>query len=499
MAGIVEFGSFRLDVRRRTLVREGQVVALSPRSLDILCCLAAAEHHQIGKRELMETIWPHTEVDENHLHVLMSNLRKSLGPSGRECLVTVPGHGYRLVVSGSFAAISPSVREQPVLTISPLRNLAADARLEPTCFGFMEDLATDLSRTRWISTVLMESPPPKPRHALAAGASYHLTGSLRRIGQAIRLSLRLVAETSRALLWSDRRDLATGADVSEWDQITATISCAIEVAILDVEQRRLMIDGREGSDVCGLFARAARHFTAATFDDNERAKSLLDRAIRLDPSFSPAHQWLAYTQIQYGNHYGTCPVQQACDLGEPAALKAVDTDRMDAGSYASLGFVAQTRGDVGRGLTLAELALSLNPNEADALRLKGACQIALGRHDEGARTLRFSTRIRPRDAQNWRAFEHMASSAHIRGDYEAAVGLAYEAHRLNQNQTRSHPWLISALAHAGRIDEARQVISNARLTKLPRLFDRPIYLPLYHSDTDHARLLEGVKLAGWHI
>ena len=99
----------------------------------------------MGKRELIDAIWPHVDVDENHLHVLMSTLRKALGPSGRECLATVPGYGYRLIVTFSAAGTGHSIRGEPTVAILPLRNLTSEAPLGAVCVALAEDLAANLA------------------------------------------------------------------------------------------------------------------------------------------------------------------------------------------------------------------------------------------------------------------------------------------------------------------------------------------------------------------
>jgi hypothetical protein len=102
------------------------------------------------------------------------------------------------------------------------------------------------------------------------------------------------------------------------------------------------------------------------------------RSIVLDPDFSKAYQWLVYVYVQDGIHYRTSPIEEARGVAEELAMKATELDPNDGGAYAALGFVAQMSNDLPAGLANAERALSLNPNDGDVLRLKGACQLGLG-------------------------------------------------------------------------------------------------------------------------
>ena len=95
----VRFGRFRLDMDQRQLTRDGAVVPLGGRALDVLCALVAAKGDIVSKDELMAQVWPGLVVEENNIQVHISALRKALdeGTSGQSHLVTVTGRGYRFV------------------------------------------------------------------------------------------------------------------------------------------------------------------------------------------------------------------------------------------------------------------------------------------------------------------------------------------------------------------------------------------------------------------
>ena len=95
----IEFGPFRLDPARRVLWREGEVVPLTPKALDVLAALCEQPGAVVTKDELMRRVWPDTFVEEANLTVHVSALRKALGtqPDGRPWIETVPRRGYRYV------------------------------------------------------------------------------------------------------------------------------------------------------------------------------------------------------------------------------------------------------------------------------------------------------------------------------------------------------------------------------------------------------------------
>ena len=172
---------------------------------------------------------------------------------------------------------------------------------------------------------------------------------------------------------------------------------------------------------------------------------------------------MVYVCVQDGIHYRTSPIEKARECAEALAMRALALDPNDAGAHAALGFVAQMGNDLPAALAKAEEALSLNPNDGDALRLKGACQLGLGFGAEGAETLRFSVRLRPNDPLNWRAPHHLCWYSYVIEDYAGAIEAGRAALQANSSQCLTQAWLASSLGQLGRIEEARNVI--ARLSK----------------------------------
>lgn len=91
-----EFGEFRLDADRHRLLREGEVVPLSPKAIDTLLVLVQNPGKLLEREELMETVWEGTFVEDANLTVAISQLRKAFG-NRAEYIETIPRVGYRFV------------------------------------------------------------------------------------------------------------------------------------------------------------------------------------------------------------------------------------------------------------------------------------------------------------------------------------------------------------------------------------------------------------------
>lgn len=93
-AARLRFGRFELQARERRLLRDGEPVPLGGRAFDLLLALAERQGRLVGKRALLELVWPGLVVQDNNLAAQMSALRKVLGD---DVIATIPGRGYRFV------------------------------------------------------------------------------------------------------------------------------------------------------------------------------------------------------------------------------------------------------------------------------------------------------------------------------------------------------------------------------------------------------------------
>ena len=98
---VYEFGPFRLDVPERLLSKNGQAIALAPKSHELLLALVRRAGRLAMRRELLDAVWPEAFVEEGILSVHISTLRKALGDDEpqRRYIETVSRAGYRFVAS----------------------------------------------------------------------------------------------------------------------------------------------------------------------------------------------------------------------------------------------------------------------------------------------------------------------------------------------------------------------------------------------------------------
>jgi DNA-binding winged helix-turn-helix (wHTH) protein len=94
----LEFGRFRVLLRRRQLVADGLPIVLGTRAFDLLLVLLEADGSLVTKDELMSHVWPGIVVAEENLKCQICALRKALGED-RDFIRTEIGRGYRITAT----------------------------------------------------------------------------------------------------------------------------------------------------------------------------------------------------------------------------------------------------------------------------------------------------------------------------------------------------------------------------------------------------------------
>src|SRR5437899_5045670 len=102
----LRFDPFELSIGERVLRRDGQVLPLGGRALDILNYLADRPGEVIAKQELIDHVWPDVTVEEGSLRVHVAAIRKALGDGqfGNRYIANVKARGYSFV--GTVVALA---------------------------------------------------------------------------------------------------------------------------------------------------------------------------------------------------------------------------------------------------------------------------------------------------------------------------------------------------------------------------------------------------------
>jgi predicted ATPase/DNA-binding winged helix-turn-helix (wHTH) protein/tetratricopeptide (TPR) repeat protein len=133
----LRFGPFELSTRERVLRRDGVVLPLGSRALDILIYLAERPGEVIGKKQLIDQVWSDVNVEEGSLRVHVAAIRKALadGQFGNRYVANVQGRGYSFVgqvahLEGGAIDKRDRAQNEAGLPAQPLRMIGRDPVLD---------------------------------------------------------------------------------------------------------------------------------------------------------------------------------------------------------------------------------------------------------------------------------------------------------------------------------------------------------------------------------
>ena len=496
----VRFGPFCLDLERRELLRDGAVVALGSRAIDVLCVLVAANGDLVTKDELMDVVWPGVIVEENNLQVQISALRKALGggKDGQSYVVTAPGRGYRFVgLSGAAGARLSDDREpadKPSIAVLPFENLGGDPEHEYFADGLAEDLITDLSQVSGLFVIARHSSfayrgksADVRSIARSLGVRYVLEGSARRAAQRVRINVQLIDAIDGGLLWAERFDRSLDDVFKVQDEVTSKIVEALvgRLRAMQLPERKKATN-LEAYDLC---VRGRALLFQSPLAARE-ARLMFERAIALDPEFAEPLRWLAFSLSSAWLFMGE-PMETNRRRAFEAAQKALALDPKDASTRWVHGILLAHDRRWAEAEAEFATALKLDPNNADAWAMLSELMVLSGRPSDALADIQKALRLNPHPPGVYYWF--LGQAQYLDRQYDRAV---QTLRREETYRTPSRRTLAASLAQLGRLDEARReaemfMVSNPHFTIHHWIESLP-----FRDERAHQHFIDGYRKAG---
>src|SRR6202051_847141 len=251
-SGQFEFGAYRLDSQSGMLFREGDHVALPPKVAELLVALAQAAGRVLTREDLLQRLWPDTVVEEGSLTSHISMLRKALGegPNGLDFIETLPKRGYRFVASVKRSASqAPDSRiDRAMLVVLPFENLTAGERYDYFSEGLTEEMITELARlsperlgviARTSSMQFKSTTKSIAQIGSDLGVSHVLEGSVRRVGERVRITAQLIRVSDESHLWAQSYERGLHDVLEVQAEVARAVAREIQIKLTPHEQRRL--------------------------------------------------------------------------------------------------------------------------------------------------------------------------------------------------------------------------------------------------------------------
>jgi TolB-like protein/Tfp pilus assembly protein PilF len=430
----------------------------------------------------------------------------------------VPGGGYKL--AAPLAARPPgdenpaptgfassSARQEPPrlsIVVLPFANLTGDPEQDYFVDGVTESLTTDLSHIKGALVIGRSTAftyKGKPVDLKQVGRElnvrYALEGSIQRTGPRLRVSAQLIDAESGNHLWAERFDRPSADRFEMQDEIVARLANALEAELVAVEARRAeRASNPDSIDFC--FRGAAWLNKGITPDAFGEARRLFERALAFDRDNVVALTGVAAVDITIAVRFLDDRAGRLA-AAEEALTRALRLAPEFAMAHYCLGVVQIHSQRPLQGLRECERALDLNRNLAMAHGHIGFAKHQLGRAEETEAHIIEALRLSPRDPQThtWCMFAGVAKE-YLGRDEEAATWLRRSIES-NRNNPMSYFLLAAALAHQGRIQEARSV-TQAGLAINPA-FTIARVLATFDPDGPHTiaawqRYVDGLRKAG---
>jgi serine/threonine protein kinase/Tfp pilus assembly protein PilF len=192
----------------------------------------------------------------------------------------------------------PGVPKQTGKSVAVLyfENLSGAKEDEYLRDGITEDIITELSKIRGLNTfsrptvlAFRDKSVTPAQIGQQLGASYVLTGTLRRAGARLRISVQLVDTRTDFPLWSERFDREMKDVFEIQDEMARKIAEALRVTLSPQELEALAVKPTENLQAYDLYLRGKRYARRQIRQDLEFALQMFENAVAIDPSFALAH------------------------------------------------------------------------------------------------------------------------------------------------------------------------------------------------------------------
>jgi TolB-like protein len=428
--------------------------------------------------------------------------------------IVAPVRIYRVsrAVTPAAAMVPPkslALPDKPSIAVLPFNNMSGDPEQEYLSDGITEDIITELSRFRSLFVIARNTSfqyrgkdIDVKRVGKELGVQFVLEGSIRKLGDRMRVTTQLIDTLSGSHAWADRYDRDLHDILALQDDVVHTVAATVggRVEATGRERAARLSPAALGSYDLHLRAKAA--FLRFTKGANEQALVLGHRAIEADPNNALA---LAYYALYWSMTYQLDWVEdldQALRTSLEFARKAVALDDADSTARWILSVVFLTMSNFPEARIHTERALELNPNDTEARCIYAWFLACAGKPHEAIEQLEIAWRHNPFDI-GWLPWVKGQAYFNARR-YDEAIATFATAHDSN-NEIKV--WLAASYAHVGRATEATEKLQEFLQVAEREMVHFPGRKPEewrtylhrvfpFKEKADFAHLYEGLQKAG---
>lgn len=304
---------------------------------------------------------------------------------------------------------SPSAVAGPSIAVLAFTNLSSDKDQEYFSDGLSEELMSLLTKAKELRVAGRTSSfvfKGKTEDLRTIGKKLNvatvLEGSVRRSGDQLRVSTRLVNVADGFQLWAETYDRKMTDVFAVQDEIAKAVVAALKIQLLPQERSLASRHKTSNPEAYDQYLLGLQFLNRADADGFHRAVEAYQKAIALDPGYAAAYAGFAVAEDYAAEFEETAAaVSQGKERSRKAAEKAVSLDPDLAEGYSARGFVRTRAWDWTGALADLEKALVLNPGDVKTHAHYGELLASLGRLPEAIATAKKATELDRLSGEAW--------------------------------------------------------------------------------------------------
>jgi TolB-like protein/DNA-binding winged helix-turn-helix (wHTH) protein/Tfp pilus assembly protein PilF len=384
-------------------------------------------------------------------------------------LASVTAYFFRDAVTDSSQHATQASNDKRVIAVLPFKNLSDDVQQDYFSDGITADLITDLSKISGLSVIarnsvfIYKNTDVDIRNVKQElGVDFVVEGSVRKVGDQVRISARLIDAGSSINIWADRFDGTLDNLFAFQDSVTTKIINSLEVTLTERDRTRLAQKYSNSIEAYDEFLRGWQNLWLSSREGMYRARGHFLKAIELDDQFARAYANLALTYI-YDHLLGWSDDDDAALVkAQEYADKAIAIDPELPQVYWVKGFADIFSRDYRQSLEHAQHAIDLDPGFADGYGLLATTLNYAGKPKEADKVMRQAMQQNPKYPAIYNVI-HGEIFFNMR-DYEKAIENFTYALEVNPEIEEARIWLAAAYANIGDIDEASWQLEQIRMS-----------------------------------
>jgi TolB-like protein/class 3 adenylate cyclase/Flp pilus assembly protein TadD len=396
----------------------------------------------------------------------------------------------------------------PSLVVLPFKSMSGDAEQGYLADGLTEDMTTDLARvpglvviSRTAAFQYKDKSVDPTEVAAKLGVKYILEGSIRRVGDELRINAQLIDGETGAHKWAERFDGAWADVFTLQDKVIQNVVNALELRVVSAQKAAQAPGGTANPAAYDAYLHGLELVWRDTPGDLAKAVPHLERAIELDPNYGEALAALAQAYRRAGgspeweravgaSSYADTAAKAAAYLQEAMKHPSPRAFRLAA----DLLILAHEHD---KAIADLERAIALDPSDYETYTWMAYALNLAGRPEDGQRYIDAALRLDPR-AIEWLGPD-IGFTQFCAGRYEEAATTLEKHLAARPNDNWSGTLLAAAYGHLGRDAAAL----NARLDAGAVKAGNPAWTQLlarmrvpFKESADAHRLSEGLSKAG---